>query len=206
MPVELVEQPPRTATRCPDCGGEPTPDVEHTLSALGYAHDDQRHVCSECGRTWTCGVPIGEFDGGADLRCPDSDCEEWGRVVDAHAESIDVSAMRFDHKCGDEDCRYFAQASEITIPCESCECREMWTHRVRTASNTTLTLTLACSRGDHEPTPTWVVERRTDGNGIALVGNPAITGDVAGADPYGYQTAPGPSETDQGVGTKEASE
>ena len=78
---------------------------------------------------------------------------------------------------------------------------------VRTAPNTLIELFVECH--DHvedEAYEAWSVERRTDGNGIALVGNPAITGDVAGADPYGYQTAPGPSETDQGVGTKEASE
>ena len=196
----LVEQPLRTATRCPDCGGEPTPDVEHTLSALGYAHDDQRHVCSECGRTWTCGVPIGEFDDGEDLRCPDPDCDEWGRVVDVDADSVSVEAMRFDHKC--PECYYFAQGHEIARECDSCERREMWTHRVRTASTTPIELVLACPEHGQE----WTVERTTDGNGIALVGNPEITGDVGGCDPYGYQTAPGSSETNQGVGTKEASE
>jgi DNA-directed RNA polymerase subunit RPC12/RpoP len=77
---DLEEQPVRDDSTCPKCGGESLPDlVVHNLSAIGYKHDDQRHVCAECGHEWYHGVPIGEFDRpemADDLRC--SDCgDEW---------------------------------------------------------------------------------------------------------------------------------
>ena len=196
MPAELVEQPTPDASRCPDCGGEPLPEeTTSQLSALGYCHNDKRNVCAACGHEWSNGIPIGAFDGGEDLRCPHPDCDEWGRVINVDADSVSVEAMRFDHKC--PECYYFEQSSEISIACDSCERGEMWTHRVRTASTTPIELVLACPEHGQE----WSVERRTDGDGIALVGNPAITGDAEGCDPYGYQTAPG-----QGTDAQEASE
>lgn len=81
----LDRQPVPTDSRCPDCGAEPTDEslVEHRLSDLGYTHDDQTLSCSdpECGRTWTCGVPIGIYHGSLadDLHC--DSCEDaWFRV------------------------------------------------------------------------------------------------------------------------------
>lgn len=56
--------------------------VAHNLSAIGYTHDDQNLICEDCGHTWTCGVPIGEFDRedmAADLWCDSCD-DEWAFV------------------------------------------------------------------------------------------------------------------------------
>ena len=59
---ELEEQPLSDDSKCPECGGDPKQTVEQQLSALGYLHSDQKHVCRECGHRWFRGVPIGEFD------------------------------------------------------------------------------------------------------------------------------------------------
>lgn len=65
--------------RCPECGGDPV-DPSHTLSALGYKHDDQQLQCIDCRNKWTCGVPVGELDEyyWHDLVC--QSCSEMGRV------------------------------------------------------------------------------------------------------------------------------
>lgn len=79
----MMEQPIPVDSKCPECGGEPLPDrVVHNLSAIGYTHDDQKHVCEDCGSEWTNGVPIGEFDRpemAADLRC--DSCEDAWMLV-----------------------------------------------------------------------------------------------------------------------------
>lgn len=75
MATELSEQPvPDVPIFCPECGGEPVRSadeiqVQHRLSAMGYLHDDQDPECSECGHSWTHGVPVGQFEGGEDLLC-----------------------------------------------------------------------------------------------------------------------------------------
>lgn len=61
-PEQDLDEQPLQPTRCPDCGGEPAPEVTHRLSATGYLHDDQTRICEDCGHQWDCGVPIGEFD------------------------------------------------------------------------------------------------------------------------------------------------
>lgn len=61
-PERDLDEQPLQPTRCPECGGDPSPDVAHHLSALGYLHDDQTRICEDCGHRWYCGVPIGEFD------------------------------------------------------------------------------------------------------------------------------------------------
>lgn len=89
----MIEQPIPEKTRCPECGGEPLPDrVTHNLSAIGYTHDDQQHVCGDCGHEWTNGVPIGEFDRpemADDLFC--SSCgDEWMLVHRVAPKSANV--------------------------------------------------------------------------------------------------------------------
>lgn len=77
--LRLTEQPEPDA-KCPKCGGEPNKAIVHTLSANGYLHDDQKHICTDCGHRWTHGVPIGVTDGTyADgLRC--DQCAQHDRV------------------------------------------------------------------------------------------------------------------------------
>lgn len=57
---ELTEAEVPEATRCPYCGGKPTDEVRHHLSALGYIHDDIRLKCADCNKAWICGVPQGD--------------------------------------------------------------------------------------------------------------------------------------------------
>lgn len=64
--MERQELPEHAA--CPNCGGEPEDDHTHNLQALGYKHDDISLTCSDCGKEWTAGVPIGTPDS-EDLRC-----------------------------------------------------------------------------------------------------------------------------------------
>lgn len=93
MTEEIIEQPIPDTTRCPECGGEPLSDlVTHNLSALGYAHDDQQHVCEDCGHEWTNGVPVGEFDRpdmADDLYCSSCD-DEWMFVHRVAPKSANV--------------------------------------------------------------------------------------------------------------------
>lgn len=79
--TDLEAQPLPPDADCPDCGGDPEPDPRHNLSALGYLHDDIPFECSDCGRNWTHGVPVGEYDGplADDLHC-DSCESEYGLV------------------------------------------------------------------------------------------------------------------------------
>lgn len=75
--------------RCPSCG-EPLNDhqiddaiVHERLVDNGYLHDDKNFVCESCGygaevgENWVHGCPIGDFDGGDDLRC---ECGAWRMV------------------------------------------------------------------------------------------------------------------------------
>lgn len=93
---------------CPYCGGDPT-DVserDHTLSKMGYLHDDVRMECEDCGKTWPCGVPIGEYDGGDDLFC--TSCEKrFMRVHRVDPDAYQDHEIRLHLKCPNEDCRYF---------------------------------------------------------------------------------------------------
>lgn len=49
---------------------------------MGYLHDDIGLECPQCGKSWTLGVPVGEFDGGEDLICDSCGVFMWvHRVV-----------------------------------------------------------------------------------------------------------------------------
>ena len=136
--MTLEEQPIPEDTSCPECGDDPTDDslVEHKLSNMGYLHDDIQLSCDN-GHTWSCGVPIGEFDGGDSLICDSCD-ESWMYVHRVQLSSGDEKIL-LHLKC--PNCKYFEE-----------------------------------------------VEREPDGDGVALVGYPPITGDTVYADSFGYET------------------
>lgn len=60
---------------CPECDGEPQyqPNealtVQERLQASGYLHNDIKLKCTECGSTWTHGVPRGQTEWFEDLDC-----------------------------------------------------------------------------------------------------------------------------------------
>lgn len=106
---DLDEQ-PLPPTKCPECGGEPSDEIIHRLSAMGYSHDDQHVVCVDCGHRWTCGVPIGEFDRpemAADLECS---CGHW-RLVH-RAQITDAGNVALHLKC--PECYHFEIVSRET--------------------------------------------------------------------------------------------
>ena len=112
---ELEEQPAPAESRCPDCGAPPTEASrrEKTLSDLGYLHQDVRFTCSnmECGREWSCGQPIGEFDRpvlAADLEC--DSCGDRMLVHRVRMRGVAGADITLDLKCQNPRCHYFAQA------------------------------------------------------------------------------------------------
>ena len=115
----LTEQPVPEKAGCPKCGGDPAEDVQHRLSALGYAHDDIGMVCSDCGHQWTAGVPIGEFDRpemAADLWCDSCD-EQWMLVhrVEFNPSGVDGAPPAALHlKCPDPDCHNWDRVGRET--------------------------------------------------------------------------------------------
>lgn len=75
--------------RCPECGAEPPQEqidraiVHDRLTNTGYLHGDFNFECEECGfggdgDRWVHGVPVGDFEGGADLWC--DPCDTWFMV------------------------------------------------------------------------------------------------------------------------------
>lgn len=104
--TELSEQPTPSASTCPYCGGEPEHDATHTLSAMGYLHDDVHLTCADCGQGWTSGVPVGEYDGplADDLFC--TACEERYGLVH-RVEIRDPTSVRVHVKCPNTDCYHF---------------------------------------------------------------------------------------------------
>lgn len=85
----MEKQPLPQNAACPNCGGEPEDDPEHHLRALGYTHDDVQCTCSDCGRVWTNGVPIGDVPERyeEDMRC-DACYESRGEHVYGRANWI----------------------------------------------------------------------------------------------------------------------
>lgn len=114
----LEEQPKRLDSKCPECGGEPLADeVVHRLDDLGYMHDDQKHVCEDCGHNWQCGVPIGDFDKpelAKDLHC--DSCGKADMLV--HRVVTGTTSIQADltiHlKCPNPDCHHFDRIGRDT--------------------------------------------------------------------------------------------
>ncbi len=110
MGEELVEQQPSERSKCPECGGDPC-EIGHTLSDLGYLHDDQRMMCEDCGNQWTCGVPIGEtsLDERAEELFCDS-CDDAFMLVH-RAVRTRHGNITFHLKC--PNCYYFEQLTRV---------------------------------------------------------------------------------------------
>lgn len=109
--VPLDYQPVPSESSCPYCGGDPTDRTErhHSLSALGYLHDDVQMECADCGRTWPCGVPVGEYDGpGAEELFCDSCEQRYMRVHRVNCDPRDRRDYYIIHlKCPNPECYYF---------------------------------------------------------------------------------------------------
>lgn len=176
----MEEQPYPEASKCPECGGEPTDEskVHHRLSAVGYLHDDGSLKCSDCGETWSIGRPIGRFDGGDDLWCGSCD-EGFMRVHRVQlVEDDHYKKYNLHLKC----------PNHSPFDCEACPATIFEPKRDSDGR-------IYCPACGHEYEPNDVpgcvhfktIQRESDEDGLALVGYPDITGSMDGAtDAYGY--------------------
>lgn len=174
-----MEEQPERKTNCPRCGGEPTEEsqAKHRLSDMGYLHDDQTFVCQNCNRDYTHGVPVGDPDMDAeDLWC---DVCELGymkvhRVKHRHDDKIRLHLKCDHHHPFDcPECEDTIQADGVQVTkdrsflCPHCEGE---------LDRPDIPYCFYFNRAIREPDP----------NGVALVGFPAITGQLEGAQPYGW--------------------
>lgn len=188
-PDRLTEQ-PRRLSRCPECGANATDESirRHTLSAMGYLHDDQTFECSACGHGYTHGVPVGEYDGEA--------ASLWCNVCNlgfmrVHRSEKQADGVRLHLKC----------AHHHPFECPECDCRI-------DADGVTVT-----KRGEHTcphcdralaradvPYCAYFdyAHRSEDDAGRSLVGYPDTTGAMADAEPYGYAADEGHNSSDSG--------
>lgn len=109
---ELVEQPERTDSMCPECGNPPVERVYNNLSSMGYLHNDQKQMC-ENGHTWKNGIPIGDFDRpdlAEDLWCGSCD-DSWVLIhrIRLGVTSFPDADIVLDTKCPNDDCNTFDQ-------------------------------------------------------------------------------------------------
>lgn len=86
---------------CPECNGEPVDTVSINLSMLGYKARDNTYTCSDCGNSWACGHPVGEYDGPHSRDPVCNCCGSTGYLYQLH-EGVEGLALRF--KC--PDCYY----------------------------------------------------------------------------------------------------
>lgn len=147
---------------CPECGGEPTDESERErfLSDMGYMSGECPLVCGTCGSKFLHGVPLGEFDLYDDMECPA--CSQRG-----------VSSYFRVHRV------------HVDPPDPPMEFSEERRRRVLDMENPVL-LHVKCPECFHMPKGGGVY-RDADDYGLALVGNPPITGETDGARPQGYR-------------------
>lgn len=175
----MTEKQTTRKTNCPQCGGEPTgeSEVKHNLSNMGYLHDDQTFVCSNCDRDYTHGVPVGEPDVPAeDLWC---DVCELGYMSVHRVKVLSTKQVELQLKCHHHhpfDCPECAEGirrdgvrvtEERSFHCPHCE-EELLRDDVPYCFYFNKTL------------------RKADNHGVAMVGYPIITGQTEGAEPYGW--------------------
>lgn len=171
-----MKQPDRE-TRCPKCGGAPTDDsaLRHDLSDLGYLHDDQSYKCSDCGHSYTHGVPVGECELDAhDLWCDVCDLGfmRVHRVAPMNSHVTLHLKCHHHHEFPCPECRFTVAADgavltkEGELYCPHCDGKLSF---------------------DEVPYCFYFTQttREVDDE-CALIGYPDITGSTADADPYGY--------------------
>lgn len=178
----MKEQPNRKS-RCPKCGGAPTDESakRHHLSDLGYLHDDQLFECSECGEEYPHGVPIGEFDGDAeDLWC---DVCELGFMNVHRVRVRSDEQVGLDLKCPHHHHFDCPECDEV-VPADGIDRRK----------DGSLGCPYCYEDVAREDVPfCFYFDQTTRDFGerdIALIGFPSITGQMQGADPYGYTDDP----------------
>lgn len=90
-----------SSQQCPDCGSSDIDETSRNLSTLGYLAEDVTYLCANCGHTWACGEPVGEFDHPIveDTTC--DSCGDFGWLYQLH-EGVNGLALRF--KC--DSCNY----------------------------------------------------------------------------------------------------
>lgn len=183
-----MEEQPERETNCPQCGGEPTEEseVRHRLSDMGYLHDDQTFTCQECNRDYTHGVPVGDPDVNAeDLWC---DVCNLGYMTVHRVKVRSVDQVRLHLKCHHHH----------SFDCPECD-GEIPVDGVRTTGDMSFRCPLCEDELERSEIPYCFyfnkALRKTDHNGVALIGFPTITGQTEGARPYGW------SEEDDENGT-----
>lgn len=183
---DVTEAPEEPARRCPYCGGPPS-GISHSLSALGYAHDDQRHVCADCSKSYTAGVPRGAPDRYYydDLVC--GSCGRQGRVhrIEPRGSQDKGDVIKLHLKC----------PNRFPSPCPHCEVTiEPGADLVRWADRADVAGPFACPtclaaldrddlRGCYH---FWTTRRLVGPHGYSLVGWPMTTGAVSGTGGRGY--------------------
>jgi predicted Zn-ribbon and HTH transcriptional regulator len=73
--TDLEKQSIPSESKCPECGGDPNAEsrAQHTLSDLGYLHDDVDLECEDCSTSWTLGIPVGDGPENDELWCDSCD-------------------------------------------------------------------------------------------------------------------------------------
>lgn len=187
---ETLSEQPRRESRCPECGAEATEQslARHSLSAVGYLHDDQMFECSECGHDYPHGVPVGEFDGQAD--------DLWCDVC-----NLGFMRVHRTQKQNDGHKLHLKCPHHHPLDCPNCG-DEIPADGVTVTRNGTCVCPFCEESMSRSDVPFCFyfrfAERTEDSGNRSLVGYPDITGNLAAAEEsYGYDasgTVPCPNE------------
>lgn len=159
-------------TSCPKCSSEAILDMRD-LGDLGYVHEDQRFSCTNCGETWTHGVPLGEYD--------DDPNDLWCDVCDLgfmHVHRVNPAgdAVRLHLKC----------SHHHEFDCPGCG-DLIVADGVRSTRDGGRVCPYCQTNLDRDDVPYCYyfddTIRELDRN-IALIGYPAITGNTEESTPY----------------------
>lgn len=176
--TELSEQPVRES-QCPECGADATAEslARHSLSDIGYLHDDQTFECSACGHIYAHGVPVGEFDGESDDLWCDACNLGFQRV---HRVEKQQDGIKLHLKCPHHHA-FDCPGCGRSVPADAVQVTRSGVH--------------SCPHCDGEIDRADVpycfyfeyAHRDEDHQHRSLIGYPDITGNLSGADsPYGY--------------------
>lgn len=176
--TDATEQ-PRRESQCPRCGADATTEslARHSLSDVGYLHDDQMFQCSACGHSYSHGVPVGDFDGDAtDLWCQVCNLG----FMRVHRVEKQDGGVRLHLKCPHHH-EFGCRLCGRTIPADGVAV-------TRSGAHTCPHCDSALDRGEIPYCCYFeFTHRETDGSGIALTGYPDTTGNTRDASAaYGY--------------------